>query len=421
MLSVYHFVATLAIIVGFPLFWVFENRGRIKEKLALNLPRLKMPKRGRIWVHALSVGEVLSAIPVLEALKTRYPSREVVLSVKTVTGLQVAGEKLKDMVDLLVPMPLDFWWSNKRLINMITPGVFILVETDIWPGLVSLLRKRGVKAFLVNGRVSPHTGKAYTRWRFLVRTVMDQFELLLMQTELDKSRILETGVSRDKVRVSGNIKFDQKWEPFDNQELQRWRELLGLEEGPIWVAGSTHDPEETIIFDVFEKLLEESSGLVLIICPREAARFGEVLSLARDRGFNAIRRTQLPSQGEIYNVFVLDTIGELSKVYGLADVAFVGGSLMPFGGHNLLEPASFGIPVVFGPHTFNFDAMSRSLVAYGGGKRVVDESDLLFVMRELLGREDMRRQIGERAQAFVEGNQGALERVMGILEPYISS
>ena len=197
MLGIYHFLTTLAIIVGFPLFCVFENRDRLKEKLALNLPRLKTPERGRVWVHALSVGEVLSAIPVLEALKTRYPSREVVLSVKTTTGLQVAGEKLKDTVDFLIPMPLDFWWSNKRLINTIMPGVFILVETDIWPGLVSLLKKRGIKAILINGRVSPRTGKAYTRWRFLVRTVMNQFELLLMQTELDESRMLETGVSRD--------------------------------------------------------------------------------------------------------------------------------------------------------------------------------------------------------------------------------
>jgi 3-deoxy-D-manno-octulosonic-acid transferase len=194
-----------------------------------------------------------------------------------------------------------------------------------------------------------------------------------------------------------------------------------MKEGPIWVAGSTHDPEETIIFNVFEKLIEVFTNLSLIICPREAARFGAMVSLARERGFNAIRRTQLPSQREIYNVFVLDTIGELSKVYSAADVAFVGGSLTPFGGHNLLEPARFGIPVVFGPHTFNFDAMSRSLVAYGGGKRVTGESDLLSVMRELLGQEEMRRQIGKRAQAFVEGNQGALERVMGVLKPYISS
>ena len=304
---------------------------------------------------------------------------------------------------------------------MIAPGVFILVETDIWPGLVSLLKKRGIKAFLVNGRVSPHTGKAYARWRFLVRTLLNQFELLLMQTGLDESRILKTGVSRDKVRVSGNIKFDQKWEPLDSQELQRWRGLLGVKEGPIWVAGSTHDPEETIIFNVFGKLIEAFRNLSLIICPRESARFGTVLSLARERGFSAIRRTQLPSQRETYNVFVLDTIGELRKVYGAADVAFVGGSLTPFGGHNLLEPARFGIPVVFGPHTFNFDAMSRSLVVYGGGKRVMGESDLLSVMRELLGQEDMRRKVGKRAQAFVERNQGALERVMGVLEPYISS
>jgi 3-deoxy-D-manno-octulosonic-acid transferase len=420
MIGVYHILTTLAIIIGFPLFCVLGSRERLKERLALNLPHLKMPEKGRVWIHALSIGEVLSAIPLLEALKKKFPSREVVLSVKTTTGLKVAGERLKDTVDLLVPMPLDFWWSNERLINTIMPAVFILVETDIWPGLVSLLKKRRIRAILVNGRVSPRTGKAYTRWRFLVKKVVNQFELLLMQTELDESRILETGVSRDKVRVSGNIKFDQKWEPLENQARRRWFELLGVEEGPIWVAGSTHDPEENIIFNVFEKLLEIFSKLSLIICPREASRFGAVVSLARDRGFNAIRKTQLPSQGETYNVFVLDTFGELSKVYSAADVAFVGGSLTPFGGHNLLEPASFGIPVVFGPHTFNFDAMSRLLVAYGGGRRVVDESDLLSVMRELLGQEDMRRQIGKRAKAFVEGNQGALERVMGILESYIS-
>jgi 3-deoxy-D-manno-octulosonic-acid transferase len=396
MIGVYHILTTLAIIIGFPLFCVLGSRERLKERLALNLPHLKMPEKGRVWIHALSIGEVLSAIPLLEALKKKFPSREVVLSVKTTTGLKVAGERLKDTVDLLVPMPLDFWWSNERLINTIMPAVFILVETDIWPGLVSLLKKRRIRA------------------------ILNQFELLLMQTELDESRILETGVSRDKVRVSGNIKFDQKWEPLENQARRRWFELLGVEEGPIWVAGSTHDPEENIIFNVFEKLLEIFSKLSLIICPREASRFGAVVSLARDRGFNAIRKTQLPSQGETYNVFVLDTFGELSKVYSAADVAFVGGSLTPFGGHNLLEPASFGIPVVFGPHTFNFDAMSRLLVAYGGGRRVVDESDLLSVMRELLGQEDMRRQIGKRAKAFVEGNQGALERVMGILESYIS-
>ena len=419
MIGIYHFLTSLVITIGFPLFWIFENRCRLKERLALSLPRLEMPEKGRVWVHALSVGEVLSAIPLLEALKERFPSRELVLSVKTATGLQVAGEKLRHTVDHLIPMPLDFWWSNKRMTNTIMPAVFILIETDIWPGLVSLLTKRGIKGILVNGRISPRTGKAYSRLRFLVRKVVSQFELLLMQTELDESRILETGVSRDKVRVSGNIKFDQRWEPLENQARRRWFEVLGVEEGPIWVAGSTHDPEETIVFNVFEKLLGAFSNLSLILCPREASRFGAVISLARGRGFNAVRKTQLPAQGETCNVFVLDTIGELSEVYSAADVAFVGGSLTPFGGHNLLEPARYGIPVVFGPHTFNFDAMSQSLVAYGGGKRVVDEWDLLSVIRELLGQEEMRRQIGERAKAFVEGNQGALERVMGFLESCI--
>ena len=436
MLILYHILATLIFIIFSPVFYLLKNRDRFKERLGLNLPDLDQPAVGRLWIHALSVGEVLSAIPLIEALKNKYPSKEMVLSVTTATGLDIARKKLKDHVDHLLPMPLDFWWSVRRMIKKINPIIFILVETDIWPGLISLLKKRGVKTILVNGRLSPHSEKSYRRWKFLIKRVLQMLELFLMQTELDKYRILKGGLCPDKVRVTGNIKFDRAWRPLDDKERNKWLKLLSLKSGLIWVAGSTHHPEEKIIFNVFSQLLKSFPNISLIIGPREANRFDDVYHLARDRGLRVIRKTQLPvkptttvspvSQARAlragkqkYNVFILNTLGELGQIYGLADIAFVGGSLAPAGGHNLLEPAFFGIPVLFGPYTYNFTTMSELMIKHRAGKMVADESELLNVMLELLAQQSKRDEIGRRAKVFVEQNQGALARAMGILEPYI--
>ena len=421
MLIFYHLFATLILIVCSPPYFLL-NKARFKERLGLSLPNLRESGVGRFWVHALSVGEVLSAIPLLESLRDRYPSGEIVLSVKTATGLEVARGRLDGKVDYLLPMPLDFWWSVRRIIKNIKPTIFILVETDIWPGLTSSLRKEGIKTILVNGRISPRTGKSYVRWRFLIKRVLRTFELLLMQTELDKCRIMRGGISPDKVKVTGNIKFDGKWSALRDKERNRWLQLLNHKSGLIWVAGSTHHPEENIIFSVFGRLLKSFPDLSLIIGPREAHRFDEVYCLARDHGFRAIRKTELsshPPASPPNNVIILNTLGELSRVYGLADVAYVGGSLASIGGHNLLEPASFGVPVLFGPYTYNFATMSQLMIKCGGGRMVADESELFHVMVELLSQKSKRDQIGKRAEEFVKQNQGALDRVMGILEPYI--
>ena len=418
MFILYHVLATIVLILSLPVYLV-KKRVRLKEGLGLNLPDLGDPGVGRLWVHALSVGELLSAIPLLEALRNRYPSREICLSVKTASGLEVARERVKDKVDYLLPMPLDLWWSVRRLIGSIKPTLFILVETDIWPGLISSLKEGGVKTVLVNGRVSPRTGKSYMRWRFLIKKVLGLIELFLMQTELDKDRIIKGGIATCKVKVTGNIKFDRQWRPLNDQERDRWLRLLNRKDGRIWVAGSTHNPEEKTILNVFGQLLKSFPDLSLIIGPREARRFDEVYCLAKDLGFRAVRKTELPAENSEYNVFILNTLGELGQVYGLADVAFVGGSLAPIGGHNLLEPASFGMPVIFGPHTHNFTTMSRLLIRYGGGIMVAGESELFHVMAELLGQNSKREQMGKRARQFVKQNQGAVDRVMEILKPYI--
>jgi len=414
MLIIYHLLATLGFIIFFPVLYLSKNRKHFKESLGLNLPDLGPSAAGRVWVHALSVGEVLSAIPLLEALKNKYPSREIILSVKTSTGLDVARQKIKDNVNYVLPMPIDFWWSAQRMIRTINPIIFILIETDIWPGLLSLLKKRGIKTILVNGRLSPQTEKAYRRWRFLIKRMLQMLGLALMQTELDKYRISRGGLCQDKVKVTGNIKFDKAWKPLDDMKRNRWLKLLNLKNGLTWVAGSTHYPEEKIIFNVFGQVLKSFPDLSLIIAPREANRFDEVYNLAKDCGLKVIRRTQLK-----YNVFILDTLGELGQIYGLADVAFVGGSLAPVGGHNLLEPAFFGIPVLFGSHTSNFTTMSELMIKYRGGKMVADESELLNVMVELLSKKTKRNEMGKRAKECVEQNQGAIDNVVRILEPYI--
>ena len=436
MFILYHLVGTLIFIIFFPVFYLLKNRDRFKERLGMNLPDLDQSTAGRLWVHALSVGEVLSAVPLIQALKRKYPSKEVVLSVTTTTGLCIAREKLNDHVDHLLPMPLDFWWSIKRMIKKINPILFILVETDIWPGLLSLLKKGGVKTILVNGRISPKTEKSYRRWKFVTKRVLRMVELFLMQTELDKSRILRGGLCPDKVRVTGNIKFDRAWKPLDEKEWRKWLELLNIKSELVWVAGSTHHPEEKIIFNVFSELLRSFPAISLIIGPREADRFDVVYNLARDCGFRTIKRTQLPLQAtsfvstalqtgtlykerQNYNVFILDTLGELGQVYGVADIAFVGGSLAPVGGHNLLEPAFFGIPVLFGPYTYNFATMSELMIKHKAGKMVADESELLGAMRGLLAQKSKRDEIGKRAKEFVLQNQGALKRLMEILKPYI--
>ncbi|HUU40076.1 MAG TPA: 3-deoxy-D-manno-octulosonic acid transferase, partial [Desulfatiglandales bacterium] len=382
MFILYHFLTTILIIVFFPI--LLKNKVRFKERLGIGIPSLDKSRSNRLWVHALSVGEVISAVPLIEALKNRYPSIQLVLTVKTATGLKLAKEMLKGKVDFLLPMPVDFWWSARRMIKKINPIIFILVETDIWPALILSLRKKGVKTILVNGRISPKTEKSYGKWRLLIKRVLNLLELYLMQTDIDKYRIMSGGISQNKIRVTGNIKFDKAWTPMGHKERNRWLELFNIKTGSIWVAGSTHDPEERIIFKVFYQLKKRFTDLYLIIAPRESSRFDDVYDIALDFGFEAVRRTGFPAKKQEHNVCILDSLGELGRIYGLADVAFVGGSLVRKGGHNLLEPASFGTPVLFGPHTFNFLTMSQSLAKCGGGKVVAGESELLHAMTELL-------------------------------------
>ena len=411
----YHFLWTLGGLFLLP-FTPLLRKKRLFRRLLPDVPP-ESPLGGGIWIHALSVGEVISAVPLVNRLASESTHGEIVFTVSTAKGMAVARTKLNGNVRLLLTMPLDAWWAVRPMARFIRPSLFVLVETDIWPGLLDYLQRRNVKAVLVNGRVSPGTYRSYRKASFFVRRMLGSLDACLMQSDLDCERLFRIGVAPAKVRRVGNIKFDQEWHPMRPEERRaRLAEISLAEAHVIWVAGSTHPGEETVIFRVFKKLLPAFPQLRLILAPRQVNRGSAIGREARQMGLDAVLRTETPRPGGDYHVLVLDTLGELGRFYGLGRICFVGGSLTPFGGHNLLEPAAFGCPVLFGPHTHNFVDMSESLIASGGGRRVRDGRELCEAVRLLLSDEALRSETGARARRFVRDNRGAVSRIVRYLE-----
>ncbi len=374
----------------------------------------RLPNKGNLWVHALSVGEVLSAIPLLEQLKVAFPEKAIVFSVTTRSGLALAKEKLSGRVACIMSLPVDAWWCMQRALNHVNPCAFILVETDLWPGLLDLLKRKGVGCLLVNGRISPRTLTSYLKAPAVIRRMFAPLKYCLMQTDLDRDRLLQLGMDPKKVITTGNIKFDRETVAMDVDEKRSWLETLGLKwETPIWVAGSTHEGEETVLLRVFEDLKRKFPHLRLLIAPRDVGRSGEISEMISSQGMAVALRTTVSKKSPPYDVLVLDTVGELGRVYALCSVAFVGGSFVPIGGHNMLEPAAFGVPVLFGPHTHNFEFMSESILKSGGALRVQDAGELHDAMKRLLRDSEMAGRMGDRGKAFVVENRGALKRVVG--------
>jgi 3-deoxy-D-manno-octulosonic-acid transferase len=396
------------------------GKKRFVEKLALKLPSASLGD-GNIWIHALSVGEVIAAVPLVKILSMRYAGMGIVFTVTTSKGMAVARNELEGKVKILLTMPIDFLWCIRRIVNYVRPSIFILVETDIWPALIGHLRKRGIRSILVNGRFSPRTLRRYRKVPFFVRQMFESLELCLVQSDLDRERLLRAGTYPPvKVRTVGNIKFDRDWIPMSEEERLNWLSLLGLEsENLIWVAGSTHAGEEETLLEVFKRLRTSFAVLRLIIAPRIIEQSDGILRRAQSMGLKTTLKTELPKNRRPYDVLVLNSLGELGRIYGLSKVSFVGGSLVPIGGHNLLEPASFGCPVLFGNHTHNFDRMSESLVEAGGGWRVHDGKELYEAMKMLLGDAGMCVRMGRLAREFVEKNRGALDRVVTHIGMYM--
>ncbi|MCF8120327.1 MAG: 3-deoxy-D-manno-octulosonic acid transferase, partial [Deltaproteobacteria bacterium] len=346
----------------------------------------------------------------------------VVFTVSTATGMRIAREALQGRVQVLHTMPFDGWWAVRRFIRRIRPEVFILVETDIWPGFLNYLHGLGVPSILVNGRISPRTHRAYRRTSWLVRRMFKPLKMCLMQSELDRRRLLEVGLAPQKVLTTGNIKFDRNVPLLDDKERHHWLRLLNLTASdPVWVAGSTHRGEEDMVLQAFERLRLAYPSLRLILAPRDISRTMELKSTIRSMKMQVVVRSKFPENRGEYDVLLLDTYGELDRIYGLGWVSFVGGSLVPVGGHNLLEPASLGSPVVFGPYTQNFVFMAAAIVEAGGGIQVADADTLYAAVKDLLDHPDQRAEMGDKGMAFVAQNRGAVKHVVSWVRKHITA
>jgi 3-deoxy-D-manno-octulosonic-acid transferase len=402
----------LSPVILFKLITVPKYRGGISQKLGRVRKKVKRVIQGTrpIWVHAVSVGEVMAAHPLIRELKKKYPGRKLILSTVTVTGNYTARQRVPE-ADAVFFFPFDYPWIVRRVIRRINPVIVLVAETELWPNFFRELTRAGIPSAVINGRISGSSYKNYLKFKSFFRQVFGQVTLFCMQSEDDAARVKEIGAPAERVMVTGNLKFDQKIPVIQSSQVS-------LRPGSkVITAGSTHSGEEAALLEVFRKLREKFPELVLIIAPRHPERFDEVEGLVNRAGYDCQRRTRMT--GAIKDVLLLDTIGELRSFYGVCDIAFVGGSLVKVGGHNLLEPAAMKKPVIFSRYMYNFKEISEALISAGGGILVKDKQELYIKADKLLSDKNYSEQIGNRAFTVIQANSGAAKRTINAVSGLI--
>ena len=422
----------MAPILAFQALAFGKHRRGLKQRLGFypqdTLLRLRSPvsgpQSGPVWLHAVSVGEVLAASPLIPLLKARHPELDLLVTTVTEAGNQVAQEKLKE-ADAVFYFPLDAPFAVERALTSIKPRLVLLAETELWPNFLRGCSKRGIPVILVNGRLSSRSFRRYRLAGPFFRRVLQGIELFFMQSGLDAERIVGLGAPPSKVKVLGNLKFDALAEP--GQDGGALREALGLEEDiPLFIAGSTHRGEEEAVLDAYLLAKAAYPDLILILAPRHLERVPEVEALLQKRGVLFVRRTQLKTRCSMLDVgcskpevILVDTMGELRRLYALGGVVFVGGSLVPIGGHNVLEPAQYSRPILFGPHMENLAEVSGLFLSQGAAIQVRDREELGTRLLELLSNPSMAVRIGRAASSIVASQGGATLRTADLLEPYL--
>lgn len=422
MFFIYYLLALLLVPVIALYFSVFlwrrkDFRPNFLERLG-RLPRVaapqSAPRRDRaqprcVWFHAVSVGEIMAALPLAKAMRARFPDARFALSTYTPMGRET-GVRSWDSNGAVFYFPLDLYPVTERAIERVKPDLFLLVETDIWPGFLRGLSAKAIPSVLVNGRISSRR----LLLRPFYRRVLQQISRLCVQTEVDRERLLELGVEGGTVSVTGNMKFAQA--SAREGDPARLREQFGIAPGTaLLIAGSTHEGEEKEILRCYQKLSRAGRQILLLMAPRHPERIAKVEALCSAHGLRCVRRSRAngASGGAI---MLLDTIGELSSAYALATFIFVGGSLVRRGGHNLMEPAAWGKPVFFGPHMDHYSDIAASLETEGAGIRIEDGEDLAMQINRLAEDERGAAEMGLRAAAFVARNQGAVEKNLAVIE-----
>ena len=391
------------------------------EKLFGRLPRRVDPSRECVWLHAVSVGEVLQLRTLIDELKEKCPEIEIVVTTTTSTGFAVAKEKFPE--HLVCYFPLDFSWAVKRALDRIRPSAVVLVELELWPNFILAASRKDIPLVLANGRISENSFRGYRRIKPLMRNLLRRFCHLGTQNGIYAERLLALGAAPKSVTVTGSIKFDRIETNPENPRTKELREAFGLQAGdPVFIAGSTQAPEEQFALDAWQTARKAHPDLRLILVPRHKERFEDVASLITKRGLPLIRRSassnEMPSGDDTTQlppVLLLDTLGELGACWGLADIAFVGGSLTSRGGQNMIEPAAYGAAVLFGPNTWNFRDVVDLLLTGQAACVVADADALTKRIGVLLDDPAVAREQGQIAQRLVLAQQGATERTVDLI------
>ena len=414
-------ILTYLMLPLYALYWVLRglaNRtywDRLGQRYGFGFPQLR---EGAVWVHAVSVGEVQAAAPLVRALQQRFPERDVLVTTMTPTGAERVRILFGDSVHHCY-LPFETTYAVQNFFDAVKPALALVMETEIWPNLYHACGKRGIPLVLVSARISPKSVKRYRRLLPMFREALSHGILIAAQGETDAKRFLSLGAVPERTWIMGNIKFDfelPKELPANGAAFRD--EVLGRPR-PVWIAASTHDKEEELVLDAHREVLAEIPDALLVLVPRHPERFGTVAQLLKKRKFSFVSRTGGAGCGPETQVYLGDTMGELPVFYAASDVAFVGGTLVPIGGHNLLEPGALGLPVITGPHLFNTQDIADLFTDSGASIIVKDSSALATGVIDLLRDSAARESIGRKGRQIVDANRGALKRLLVLLSPQL--
>ncbi len=415
MYALYTALLAFALLVSLP-YWLAQwlRHGKYRASLSERLGRVPAKLSGAagkptIWVHAVSVGEVLAVSGLVSELKRAFPQHRVFISTTTATGQQLARGRFGE--NSVFYFPLDFGFAIRPYLRSLRPELVVIAETEFWPNFLRLAHRSGARIAVVNARISDRSLSGYRRWRRIIRRVLEPVDLFLSQTEQDRERLVAIGVPENRVQVSGNLKFDAATPAAVPIVARFGAALQQSQTKPVIVCGSSVEGEEELLLGAFAKVLETHPHAVMILAPRHPERFGVVTQLLEKGRIRFWRRSSWHGESVSGGIFLLDSIGELAALYALADIAFVGGSLVPRGGHNILEPAQYGVPILVGPYTENFRDIVKSF-EIRGAVRVATSGELAQAFLELASNEEQRKSMGGLAAETLRAHTGATQRTL---------
>jgi 3-deoxy-D-manno-octulosonic-acid transferase len=433
MYLIYSLLFSLGVILTAP-YYLWRLRGNVvsgagwRERFGSLPAQFQSPagddEPGALWIHAVSVGETLAVAPLVQELQRRYPGRRIFLSQVTPAGRQASESRLPGVTGRFY-LPLDWRWSVERVLARIRPTLLLIVETELWPNLLRASHSSGTRIALVNARLSNRSFQGYRLARPFMRRVLECVDWIGAQSPEDAERFRYLGAKTDRVAVTGNVKFDGK-PPLRGELVRRLETAIGGERGPVVVAASTMPCEETLLLPAWQEIHRQYPKALLILAPRHPARFEKVAQLVASGGRTYVRRTALAPNdaalaGQLSSseILLLDTIGELAGIFALADLVFMGGSLVATGGHNLVEPAFWSKPILFGPHMENFCDVSALFLHAGAAVQVASASELAAVACDLLRDPQRSRRLGDAAKEILVRESGATERILERLRPWL--